>query len=137
MTLLANVAASLLGRSVNRQRTVSPIVVTSISMGIGAAILLGAGFGAQGIPEVTLKGWGIICWLALVNTALAFTLWNQTLRVLSATESSVINNTMLVQIAVLAWIFLGERPGAVEMLGLAAVAAGILMVQLRSARRHQ
>ena len=137
MTLLANVAASLLGRSVNRHRTVSPIVVTAISMGIGAAVLLGVGFGAQGIPAVTLKGWGIICWLAVVNTALAFTLWNRTLRELSATESSVINNTMLIQVALLAWIFLGERPGAVEILGLVAVAAGTLLVQLRSARRRQ
>ena len=33
------------------------------------------------------------------NTALAFTLWNGALRTLSAMESSLINGTMLVQIA--------------------------------------
>ena len=36
------------------------------------------------------------------------TIWNYTLRTLTAMESSIINGTMLIQIAVLAWIFLGE-----------------------------
>lgn len=47
-----------------------------------------------------------------MNTAFAFTSWNATLRRLSAMESSVVNTTMLIQIAVLAWVFLGESLGA-------------------------
>jgi len=80
---------------------------------------------------LSLKGWGIIVWLALVNTAFAFTLWNRTLQVLSAVESSIINNTMLIQIAVLAWVFLGESLGALEIVGLGLAALGTLLVQLR------
>jgi len=135
LTLVAGTFASLLGRAINRRRSASPIVVTSISMTIGAAMLLGVGLRTQGLPAITLQGWGIICWLAVVNTALAFTIWNRTLQVMSATESSVINNTMLVQVAILAWIFLGERPGALAIVGLAAVAIGTALVQLRRARR--
>jgi drug/metabolite transporter (DMT)-like permease len=37
---------------------------------------------------------------------------------------------MLIQIAILAWVFLGEALTAVEMLGLALALAGILAVQL-------
>ena len=135
MTLLANTASGLLGRVVNRRRTLSSIVVTTISMGFGSLLLLGAGLGTQGLPTLTLRSWAIVLWLAVVNTALAFTLWNRTLRTLSATESSVINNTMMIQIAVLAWIFLGERLGALEIAGLAAAAVGTLLVLLK--RRHQ
>ena len=131
MTLVANTASSLLGRSVNRRRTVSPLVVTTISMGFGGICLLGSGAAIQGLPVLTARGWGIVLWLAVVNTAIAFTLWNHTLRSLSATESSAINNTMLVQIAVLAWIFLGETLTGLEIAGLVAVAAGTLLVQLR------
>jgi drug/metabolite transporter (DMT)-like permease len=130
-TLLSNVAASLLGRSVNRRAVASPLVVTAVSMTIGSTVLLASGLAVQGVPTISLRGWGIILWLALVNTALAFTLWNRTLRVLSATESSVVNNTMLVQIALLAWVFLGERLGSIEIVGLLAVAAGTLIVQWR------
>ena len=134
LTLCANTLASLLGRLVNRLRVASPLVVTAISMGIGAACLLGAGMGTQGVPVLTLRAWGIVVWLAIVNTAFAFTLWNHTLRSLSATQSSVINNTMLIQIAVLAWAFLGETLGAVEIVGLLLAAFGTLLVQLRRAR---
>lgn len=130
-TLLANGASALLGRSVNRRRMAHPLVVTAISMGIGATCLLVAGIGSQGLPPLSLRSWGIIAWLAVVNTALAFTLWNHTLRSLSATESSAINNMMLIQIAVLAWIFLGETLGMLKIAGLALVACGTLFVQLR------
>lgn len=134
MTLAANAASSLLGRAANRRRATSPVVITTISMGIGGACLLGIGVAVQGLPALTVRGWGIVLWLAVVNTAIAFTLWNHTLRSLSATESSAINNTMLVQIAVLAWIFLGETLTIVEIIGLIAVAAGTLLVQRRGNR---
>jgi len=131
VTLAANAVSSLLGRYVNRERIASPWAVTTISMGVGAACLLGAGLGTQPLPALTAQGWGIVLWLAVVNTALAFTLWNHTLRFLSATESSVVNNTMLIQIAVLAWLFLGERVGAVGIAGLLAAGVGTILVQLR------
>jgi drug/metabolite transporter (DMT)-like permease len=129
-TLAANVAASLLGRSVNRRAASSPLVVTGISMAIGSILLLALGAGTQGLPALSLRGWGISLWLAVVNTAVAFTLWNRSLRTLSAAESSVVNNTMLVQIALLAWLFLGERLGGMQIVGLLIVTAGTLTVQL-------
>lgn len=133
--LVANAGAAVLGRSVNRSATMPPIVVTSISMGIGALILLGAGVATQGLPQLSLQGWAIVVWLAAVNTAFAFTLWNATLRRLSAMESSVINNTMLIQIAVLAWVFLGESLGVRQIVGLVVASAGTLVVQLGGGKR--
>jgi drug/metabolite transporter (DMT)-like permease len=130
LTVAANAAASLLGRGVNRARPASPAVVTAVSMGIGAAALLGLGFAIEGLPRLSLRSWGLVAWLAVINTALAFTLWNRTLRTLSAVESSALNNTMLVQVAVLAWLFLGETSGPVEIAGLILVAVGGLLVQL-------
>lgn len=129
--VLANAASSLLGRSVNRAGDVSPLLVTVVSMGIGAIVLLVSGVLIQGFPRLNLTHWGIIGWLAVVNTALAFTLWNHTLRTLSAMESSIINSTMLVQIAVLAWLFLGERLTWQEIVGMALAGVGALIVQLR------
>ncbi|MDX1687278.1 MAG: DMT family transporter [Candidatus Promineifilaceae bacterium] len=129
--LLTNAVSAVLGRAVNATRRLEPLTVTLVSMGVGSAALLGTGVATQGLPAVSLKGWLIIGWLAAVNTAFAFTLWNRTLRELPAVESSIINNTMLIQIAVLAWVFLGERPGGREMAGLALAAVGALLVQLQ------
>jgi len=134
LTLCANAVASLLGRAVNRRHTASPIVVTTISMGVGAVLLLSAGLASEGLPKLSPMGWGIVVWLAVVNTAVAFTLWNRALRVLSAAESSAINNTMMIQIAVLAWLFLGETLDALKIVGLLVVAAGTTLIQFRSAK---
>jgi drug/metabolite transporter (DMT)-like permease len=135
ITVGANAAAAILGRSVNRQATIPPLVVTTISMGIGAVLLLATGLAVQGLPSITPSGWAIVGWLAVVNTALAFTLWNVTLRTLSAMESSIINNTMLPQIAVLAWLFLDETLTLRNVVGLLLVAVGVFIVQV--ARTHK
>jgi drug/metabolite transporter (DMT)-like permease len=130
LTVCANAAASVLGRYVNREKSIPPLVVTVISMGVGAFILLGAGLILEDVNPISLANWAIILWLAVINTALAFTLWNLTLQRLSAVESSVINNTMLIQITILAVIFLGESLSGRDVLGLSLVMVGIIIVQL-------
>jgi drug/metabolite transporter (DMT)-like permease len=129
--LLANAGAAVLGRSVNRDAVLSPIAVTVLSMGIGSVVLLVTGLVTQGMPALTSSGWAIVGWLAVINTAVAFTLWNLSQRTLSAMDSSVINNTMLIQIALLAWLFLDEPLGPKEITGLSMAAVGVLVVQLR------
>jgi len=130
--LLANAGSSILGRSVNREEHLHPLVVTVVSMGIGALVLLAVGLTSQGLPPLSWKSWGLIAWLAAVNTALAFTLWNHTLRKLTAVESSLINNTMLIQIALLAWVFLDESLSPKGVAGIVLAAIGVLAVQLAS-----
>ena len=129
--VLANALSSILGRHVNRSGELEPMAVTVVSMGVGAAVLLAGGVAVQGLPHLTLTHWAIILWLAVVNTAVAFTLWNYTLRTLSAMESSIINNTMLFQIAFLAWLFLDEPLGWREVLGMTLATLGSLLVQIR------
>ena len=130
--LSANVVSSVMGRAVNRRRDLHPLVVTVVSMGIGSAVLLGAGIVIQGLPRLGWRSWAIVVYLAVVNTALAFTLWNHTLQRLTAMESSIINNTMLLQIVLLAWLFLGEPLGWQAAAGIGLAAVGALLVQLRS-----
>ena len=134
----ANASSALLGRALARD--VLPAVggvlgLTALSMAVGSVVLLGAGVVIEGIPPLTGQAWLIIGWLAVVNTAFAFTLWNHTLRTLTAVESSVMNNMMLIQIAVLAWIFLGEGLDVRQIAGLAIALAGILLVQLHRPER--
>ena len=135
--VLANAGSSLLGREINRSGLVSPLLVTFISMGIGSVLLLATGIATQGFGVITWQDWAIIIWLALVNTAFAFTLWNHTLRSLSAVESSVINSLMMPQIAILAFIFLDEALSTKEIWGLVLVGIGVLIVQLKRQNQVQ
>ncbi|MCI0397638.1 MAG: DMT family transporter [Chloroflexi bacterium] len=127
----ANAVSAVLGRYVNRSLTLAPMVITVVSMGIGAIVLLVSGVAVQGLPRLTWSGLAIVLWLAVVNSAYAFTLWNHTLRTLSAMESSIINNTMMIQIPILAWLFLGEEPTERQIVGMVAAGVGIFVVQLR------
>ena len=129
--ILANAGASILGRDINRSGELHPLLVTVISMGVGSIALLITGIFIQGLPSIGLKGWAIIVWLSVVNTAIAFTLWNYTLRTLSATESSVINGTMLIWVPVLAVVLLNERITIQKIMGLIVAGIGTLIVQLR------
>jgi drug/metabolite transporter (DMT)-like permease len=129
--MFTNAGASTLGRYINYHQDIPPLVVTTVSMGIGAVVLLLVGGMVQGIPSLGVTHWAIIAWLAVVNTAFAFTLWNHTLRTLPAMESSVINSTMLVQTALLAWIFLGESLTIQKWIGLLLTGFGVVIVQLR------
>lgn len=134
LCVLANAFGSVMSRGINRQMAISPVIVTVVSMGIGGALMLAFGLIVEGLPSLTLTHWAIIAWLAVVHTALTFVTWNRVLRVLTAVEASVINNLMLVFIAVLAWVFLGEAITAQGALGLAFATAGIFMVQVRFKR---
>ena len=98
-------------------------------MGFGSILLLVVGFSIYGLPTLSPMNWLLILWLTVVNSAFAFTLWNHTLRTLSAMESSIINNTMLFQIAILAWIFFDEAMSLKEVIGMVTAGAGAIIVQ--------
>lgn len=127
----ANAGSAILGRGINREAKLSPLVVTVVSMGIGSMLLLTIGILTQGLPSINLKNMFYLLWLSAVNTAFAFTLWNSTLRSLRAMESSIINGTMLIQIAVLAWIFIGEPITWKEGLGMIIAGIGAVVVHIR------
>lgn len=130
--MMMNVASSLFSREMNRDATLPPLVVTFVSMGVGSILMLITGLAFQGTGSMSEWDWIIIAWMAVANTALAFTLWNRSLQVLTAVESSILNSLMMPQIAILAFIFLGEGLTAKAIAGLALVGIGTLVVQLKS-----
>ena len=132
--ILANAGSSIIGRDINKRRDISPIVVTFISMGAGAIILMIIGISMNGVPVISLRVWFYLIWLAAVNTALAFTIWNLTLRTLTAMESSIINGTMLIQIAILAAYFLGENLSLQKVIGMIIAGGGAVLVQIKKGK---
>jgi len=135
--LVANSFGAVLGRGVNRSASVPVVVVTGLSMAVGAATLLLVAGLIDGLPAVSARAWVMIAWLAVVNTALAFTLWNLSLRRLTALESAAINNTMLLQIGLLAWWLLDEYPGPLGFAGIGLASIGILLAQTSRSQLHR
>ncbi len=108
------------------------ITLTTYSMALGSLLLLGTTVVTSDIVLPSLNGWIIILWLSIVNTALAFALWDHVLKTLRAYEQSILQNTMLIQITLLAYTFLGEALTLQKILGIIIVFTGVLIVQLSS-----
>ncbi len=134
-TMIANSVAAVMGRGVNRSQRLDPMVVTGVSMGIGAVVLLGGVVVFQGLPKLDLVDWLLLLIIAGLNTALAFWIWNRTLQSITAMESSMINNSMLIQITLLAWIFLGESVSLIGLIGLVVAVVGLFLVNWQPAKR--
>jgi drug/metabolite transporter (DMT)-like permease len=134
--VFANTISAIMGRAINKLKEFSPLVITAISMFIGSIVLLILGFSIEGIPTISWVALGYILWLSVVNTAFAFTLWNQAMRRLRAVEISIINNTMTFQITILAVIFLSERPSPLQWGGLVLVALSGLILPLFGSKKE-
>jgi drug/metabolite transporter (DMT)-like permease len=131
VTLFSNVINSVLGRKVLKEGRYPVLVLTGVGMGMGSCIMMVVSRAWEWIPRLSPHMWVILIFLACVNTALAFILWNTSLTRLTAFEANIINNTMLVQIAILSWIFLGDAISWKMAAGMALVLGGAVLVNMR------
>ncbi|MGD2200591.1 MAG: EamA family transporter [Candidatus Bathyarchaeota archaeon] len=113
---------------------VSNIGLTAFSMGVGTVLLLAVTLLNEGLYPIPIRGWVIIFWLGIVNTSIAFFLWNDALSKLEAFETAIIQNTMLIQIAILSWVFMDEKLSPQNILAITLVFLGVLIVQIRPLR---
>jgi drug/metabolite transporter (DMT)-like permease len=130
--MVSNSTATMMGQGVNRDQRLDPMVVTGISMGIGAVALLGSVLIFQGNPPLDLKVWLLLLLIGRFNTALAFWIWNRILQSLTAMEANLINNSMVIQITFLARIFLGE---SILPIGLVIAVIGLFLMNWQPAKR--
>jgi drug/metabolite transporter (DMT)-like permease len=135
MSLLANSLSSVVGRVINRPRDTPALVVTGIMMSVGAVGLMIFGIMTEPLTPLSPLSWFYILWLAVVNTALAFTLWTRSLRILRAIDMTLINSTMMPQIIVLSIIFLGEILDILDWIGLILLAVSVAAVQVIQASK--
>ncbi len=134
--LFVNAFSSIIGRAINRENNInkSPLVITGVSMTIGTVFLLIIAAITEPFPVISLKSLTSILWLGVVNTALAFTLWNNAMTKIRAMDMSIINGLMLPQIVLLSILFLGEMPLLNEWVGLIIMVSTAFVLQLSQAR---
>ena len=129
--LLAFAVFGVLGREVARSRQVTTVFLTAMPLGFGGGLLLLLALVVEGPPSLSPAGWGIILWLAAVNTALAYLLYNHALRTLTALEMNVLLNLSPFGTALLAALLLREQVVPAQLVGIAVIVLGVSVVQLR------
>ncbi len=117
----------LLARGMTRDGRIDPISLTAIPMGFGSLLLL---FLIWPLPQLSWNAIAILAWLTLVNSAMAFVLWNNALKHMQAFEISITGNLMPIGTAILAPIFLGESVSSMAWLGMVLSLIGVILVGL-------
>lgn len=134
--LVGNAAFGLIGREVTREQHADTLALTAIPLAFGGAILLPIALATEGLPQLSLAGWGILLCLAVINTACAYLLYNHVLRVLAAFEMSAMSSLSPLVTALLAWLFLHERLGMSQIGGIVIVILGVVLVQIGKPQRE-
>ena len=119
----------VLGREIARGKQLDTLTLTTIPLAIGGGFLLLIAFPLEGMPLLSPESVGIALWLAIVNTALAYVLYNHSLQILTALEMNVMLNLTPLGTALLAWWLLGERLGFVQIIGMVIMIMGVIFVQ--------
>ena len=119
-------------RLLQRRGGMGSLRLTTTTMGIGVAGMVAMTFLSGQYAPLTLNGVAIIVWLATANTALAFFLWNWSLKSIPAYELTVLQDLMLVEIALFAFVFLQETITPLMVGGIALVLVGVFIVQVKS-----
>ncbi len=127
--LLGFMAFSILGREVARDKQLDTLRLTTLPLLIGGSVSLVLALAVEGVPSLTWNGFLIVSWLAVINTALGYVLYNHALRELTALELSMVLNLSPFFTAVMSWLLLDEVVTLMQILGMLIVIGGVILVQ--------
>ena len=112
-----------------KQEAINVVRLTVYLRVLGAILLVITANFIEKSQIISIESWMIIIWLGLVNTAFTFLIWNPASRKIRVFQQTILQNTMLIQIALLSYVFLGEILIINKIFGILLVFAGILVVQ--------
>ena len=121
----------ILGRQFASAGTVSTLRLTAIPLALGGAITLLVAIPLEGIPSAPPATWGLILLLAVVNTAIGYSLYNHALQVLPAFQMNIALSLTPAWTAVFGFFLLDERLGWTQVLAIAIVIIGVMLVQMK------
>jgi drug/metabolite transporter (DMT)-like permease len=109
---------------------VSPVLNAGLQITVGGlgGFVLSLLFDRSHVIQHTNQGWLAVIYLALIGSALAFSLYMFALQHLSATVSSLYTYINPMVAILLGWLFLGEHLSAWEFAGMGITICGVWLV---------
>jgi drug/metabolite transporter (DMT)-like permease len=106
--------------------------ISALTMVGGAVPLLVVSAGAIGSTSwdsLPLSGWGAVFYSAIFALVVAYFCWYHGVRVLGPTRTAMYGNLQPVIALLVAWAMLGEVPTMSQVVGAAAILAGLLLTR--------
>ncbi len=122
----------LLTRSLRISTHIHPVWLTSVILLVGGGLLFVPALLFERPPHLGSDAFIIIAWLAALNTAFAYTVWNYLLKLLSALELSVMSSLIPLQTGLIGWLIFGDALSLPQIAGLLIAIAGVFAVQSRA-----
>jgi drug/metabolite transporter (DMT)-like permease len=135
--LLAFAAFGILGRGIARDGSVSTLALTTFPLGFGGGASLLLALAVEGPPRITLTGAGIVLWLALLNTAVAYLLYNHSLQTLTALEMNLLLNLSPFATTLIAALLLSEIYLPIQYFGMVIAVIGVALAQWKKNRQSE
>ncbi len=116
-----------------RRRGIDPVVTAAGMVTGSSVVLLPLALVVDGMPPADVPGrvWLSVLILGALCTGLAYVLFFRILGRAGATNISLVTFLVPVSAILLAWLFLGESLGAVQVLGMAVIGLGLAMIDGR------
>lgn len=127
--LIGFMTFSLVGRGIARERSLSTLVLTILPLIIGGLTTMLLALAVEGIPHFTPRSLLAVIWLAVINTAFGYLIYNHSLRELTALEMNMVMNLSPVFTAFLSWFLLSEILSLPQGIGMVVMIFGVYLVQ--------
>ena len=79
--------------------------------------------------ELSATTWGAIAYAGLASMVIAYLFWNRGVRLLGPTRTAMFGNLQPIFALAAARLLLGEKPGPWQLVGAAAIIAGVLLTR--------
>ena len=135
LALLGFTIFGLLSRAAAMDRQIHTLTLTALPLAIGGGLLLAIAVPIEGLPNASIQTWSLVLFLAIVNTALGYILYNHALQTLKAFELNILFTLTPIWTALLGWLFLDEILVSKQWAGIFVVMMGVLLVQQRKHKK--
>lgn len=123
-------------RPLVRRYGAMPITAWTLWIGSVGVVAMGLPSLLRQNPATLTPGvWAIVAYAGVLSISVAYALWNRGVQRLGNSRTAVYSNLVPVVALAAAWITLGERPGALQLLGAAVILGGLRLTRARRAGR--
>jgi len=114
----------------------TPVAAWTLWVGTLGLILLGAPtLFTVPLAQVTATAWFGVAYAGVLAIGLAYVLWNRGIKTIGSSRTAAYQNLTPVVALLVAWIWLGEVPAALQLGGAGVVLAGVSVARLSGRRR--
>lgn len=122
---------TVLGRRAVRRSGALEMTAWTLWLGTPALVLLGLpGLLRTDFGSLSVGAWAGIAYAGVLAIAIAYFIWYRGVQRLGSSRTAVYSNLVPVAAILTAWLWIGETPRALQLLGAGVILAGIAVVRL-------